>query len=45
MALKEVAAQVQRKVEAEVVPERKSRPERFLACISSNEVKAKKCDP
>lgn len=41
MALKEVAAQVQRKVEAEVVPERKSRPERFLACISSNEAKAK----
>lgn len=41
MALKEVASQVQRKVEIEVQPQRWTRKERFLACISSNEVKAK----
>lgn len=41
MALKEVAAQVQRKVEIEVQPQRWIRKERFLACISSNEIKAK----
>lgn len=41
MALKKVAAQVQRKVEIEVQPQRWIRKERFLACISSNEIKAK----
>lgn len=41
MALKEVASQVQRKVEIEVQPQRWVRKERFLACISSNEIKAK----
>lgn len=42
LALKEVASQVQRMVETEVVPTRLIRPERFMACISSNEQAAKK---
>ncbi|WP_410221327.1 sensor protein KdpD [Pedobacter sp.] len=42
LALKEVASQVQRMVETEVVPARLIRPERFMACISSNEQAAKK---
>ncbi|MDF2515890.1 MAG: sensor protein KdpD [Sphingobacterium sp.] len=41
LALKEVASQVQRKVETEVVLSRNVRKERFLACISSNEQTAK----
>ncbi|HEU4717785.1 MAG TPA: sensor protein KdpD [Bacteroidia bacterium] len=40
LALKEVAAQVERKVETEVLTGEKLRHERFLACISSNEEKA-----
>ncbi|MBK0379623.1 sensor protein KdpD [Mucilaginibacter segetis] len=41
MALKEVASQVVRKVEAEVTSVRPAKRERFLACISSNEITAK----
>lgn len=41
LALREVAAQVERKVEKEVVSNKHFRIERFLACISSNEKKAK----
>lgn len=41
LALKEVAAQVERKVESEVKLPNASRRERFLACISSNERTAK----
>lgn len=41
LALKEVASQVQRKVETEVVLTRNIKKERFLACISSNEKTAK----
>ncbi|WP_447952078.1 sensor protein KdpD [Chryseobacterium koreense] len=41
LALKEVASQVQRKVETEVVLSRNIKKERFLACISSNEKTAK----
>lgn len=41
LALKEVASQVQRKVETEVVLDRNIKKERFLACISSNEKTAK----
>ena len=41
MALKEVASQVERKVEAEVTKPNTLRHERFLACISSNEKTAK----
>ncbi len=41
LALKEVASQVQRKVETEVVQHRFVKKERFLACISSNEITAK----
>ncbi|WP_454879855.1 sensor protein KdpD [Sphingobacterium detergens] len=41
LALKEVASQVQRKVETEVVLNRNVKKERFLACISSNEQTAK----
>jgi len=36
LALKEVASQVERKVETEVVGRNNFRPERFMACISSN---------
>ena len=42
LALKEVASQVQRKVETEVSVARHIKKERILACISSNEVTAKK---
>lgn len=42
LALKEVAAQVERKVETEVSKEHSLKHERFLACISSNEATAKK---
>lgn len=41
LALKEVASQVTRKVEAEIVTGKSFRKERFLACISSNEITAK----
>lgn len=41
LALKEVASQVQRKVENEIVQSRNVKKERFLACISSNEKTAK----
>lgn len=40
LALKEVATQVERKVESQVAPAERLRRERFLACISSNEEKA-----
>lgn len=42
LALKEVASQVERKVEIEVPKNKGVRHEKFLACISSNEVTAKK---
>ncbi|MGS0747853.1 sensor protein KdpD [Halpernia sp. GG3] len=42
LALKEVASQVQRKVEIEVSVIRNIRKEKILACISSNEITAKK---
>ena len=41
LALKEVAAQVERKVDVEVSLDRKLRHERFLACISSSHETAK----
>lgn len=41
LALKEVAAQVERKVENEITKSTSLRPERFLACISSNEKTAR----
>lgn len=41
LALKEVASQVNRKVETEVVKPNTLKHERFLACISSNEKTAK----
>lgn len=42
LALKEVASQVERKVEIEVPKNKGVRHEKFLACISSNEKTAKK---
>lgn len=42
LALKEVASQVNRKVETEVIKSNTIKHERFLACISSNEKSAKK---
>lgn len=41
LALKEVASQVERKVETEVTKPNSLKHERFLACISSNETTAK----
>jgi two-component system, OmpR family, sensor histidine kinase KdpD len=41
LALKEVASQVERKVETEVTKVNASKHEKFLACISSNEQTAK----
>ncbi|MBN8677770.1 MAG: universal stress protein [Chitinophagales bacterium] len=41
LALKEVASQVERKVETEIAPITPVRHERFMACISSNESTAK----
>jgi two-component system, OmpR family, sensor histidine kinase KdpD len=41
LALKEVASQVERKVESEVTKKYALKHERFLACISSNEITAK----
>jgi len=42
LALKEVASQVERKIDTEVNTPDKLRQERFLACISSNDENAKK---
>lgn len=42
LALKEVASQVERKIESEVVATSKLRTEKFLACVSSNDESAKK---
>ncbi len=42
LALKEVASQVERKVETEVEKPKQLRHEKFLACISSNHEKARK---
>jgi len=42
LALKEVASQVERKIDTEVSTSVKLRQERFLACISSNDGNAKK---
>lgn len=41
LALKEVASQVERKVESEIFQNSSMKHERFLACISSNEQSAK----
>ena len=41
LALKEVASQVTRKVETEVISHKPLKKEKFLACISSNEKTAK----
>ncbi|MFT3846678.1 MAG: sensor protein KdpD [Lacibacter sp.] len=41
LALKEVASQVERKVETEITKTNNAKHERFLACISSNELTAK----
>ena len=41
LALKEVASQVERKVETEVTKEFAMKHEKFLSCISSNEITAK----
>ncbi|KOY84573.1 histidine kinase [bacterium 336/3] len=41
LALKEVASQVERKVETEIHPEKAFKHERFLACISTNEKSSK----
>ncbi|MEG1592564.1 sensor protein KdpD [Chryseobacterium sp.] len=41
LALKEVASQVTRKVETEIITGKTLRKEKFLACISSNEMTAK----
>lgn len=42
LALKEVASQVERKVETEIPRSQQMRHERFLACVSSNEEIARK---
>jgi two-component system, OmpR family, sensor histidine kinase KdpD len=42
LALRQVASQVERKIENEVPKHVKLRPERFLACVSSSDVTAKK---
>ncbi|MBS1636988.1 MAG: sensor protein KdpD [Bacteroidetes bacterium] len=42
LALKEVASQVERKIESEVHTTSRLKPERFLACISSNDESARK---
>ena len=42
LALKEVATQVERKIESEVPHNTKLKPERFLACVSSNAENAAK---
>ncbi|MRI63493.1 sensor protein KdpD [Ornithobacterium rhinotracheale] len=42
LALKEVASQVKRKVETEIIPVKPFKSERLLACVNSNEKKSKK---
>ncbi|PSR53797.1 histidine kinase [Adhaeribacter arboris] len=42
MALREVAHQVERKIEAEIPAINQLKPERFMACISTNDASAKK---
>jgi len=42
MALREVANQVERKIEAEIPATNQLKPARFMACISTNEASAKK---
>ncbi len=42
LALREVASQVERKIESEVAKNQQLRPERFLACISTNHDEARK---
>ncbi|MFA6924320.1 MAG: sensor protein KdpD [Bacteroidales bacterium] len=42
LALREVAGQVERKIETEVFSDSKLKPEKFLACISTNEKVARK---
>ena len=42
MALREVANQVERKIEAEIPATNQLKPERFMACISTNDASAKK---
>lgn len=42
LALKEVASQVERKIETEILSPGKFRPEKFLACISSSDATAKR---
>lgn len=42
LSLKEVASQVERKVEIEIPKNKSSRHEKFMVCISSNEAVAKK---
>lgn len=41
LALKEVAAQIERKNDAELPADQRLKPERFLACVSSNEKTAR----
>lgn len=41
LALKEVASQVERKIENEISPQKSLKHERFLACISTNEKSSK----
>ncbi len=42
LALREVASQVERKIESEVLSSSRARSEKFLACISSNDASAKR---
>lgn len=42
LALREVASQVERKIESEVLSSSRARSEKFLACISSNDISAKR---
>ncbi len=42
LALREVASQVERKIESEVLSTSRARSEKFLACISSNDISARR---
>jgi two-component system sensor histidine kinase KdpD len=42
LALREVASQVERKIESEVLSSSRARSEKFMACISSNDISAKR---
>lgn len=42
LALREVASQVERKIESEVLMSSRARSEKFLACVSSNDASAKR---